>query len=618
VSRDLSHRLCVPRLQLQEDRRQAISRACIETLESRELFSFAAATNYPVGTNPQEIVTADFNGDGKLDLATVNTGSNNVSVLLGTGAGGFAGAQHFAAASHAAASDPSWLAVADFDGDANPDLAVLFDMYGVYILKGNGNGTFRAPVRHGPGAMIATGIAAGDFNADHKMDLVYTDSDPFSGVGGYVTLMLGNSQGGFTDAMSAAQPSYGLSVGDPNGDGKLDVVTAWWTMLGNGDGTLRMATENGGFSGNPDYYPRAIAIGEMTRDGAADLVLAAANVQVLPGLGNGQFSGSVLAGNETTYYTAVATADFNGDGELDAVATGSAADVWLGNGDGTLRDPVAVTTGTSPSGVASGDLNGDGRPDIAVTNGGSNNVSVILNDGNWASKTYVGPTGGNWSTASNWSPSGAPTAADSVVITGTSVNLSASATVARLTIDGGATLTVAQNGARVLRTGPITIGGTSKLNLNDNDLIVDYTGASALGSWNGSAYTGVTGLIARGYNFSAWDGSGLVTTMTDAHSGLTTLAPAEAADVLGITGNQTSVWHGQVLDATTVIVKYTYAGDVNLDGLVDASDYGTIDNYYQFPGTTGYTNGDFNFDGVIDAGDYGLIDNSFQLQGPAL
>src|SRR5262249_15119557 len=129
---------------------------------------------------------------------------------------------------------------------------------------------FQAPVRHGPGAMTATGIAAGDFNADHKMDLVYTDSDPFSGVGGYVTLMLGNNQSGFTDVMSAAQPSYGLSVGDPNGDGKLDVVTAWWTMLGNADGTLRSATENGGFSGNPDYYPRAIAIGEMTGDQAAD------------------------------------------------------------------------------------------------------------------------------------------------------------------------------------------------------------------------------------------------------------------------------------------------------------------------------------------------------------
>jgi hypothetical protein len=88
--------------------------------------------------------------------------------------------------------------------------------------------------------------------------------------------------------------------------------------------------------------------------------------------------------------------------------------------------------------------------------------------------------------------------------------------------------------------------------------------------------------------------------------------------VLGIDGNQTALWDGQTVDATTVIVKYTYAGDVNLDGLVDASDYGVIDNFFQFPGTTGYANGDFNYDGVIDASDYGYIDNSFQMQGARL
>jgi hypothetical protein len=64
-----------------------------------------------------------------------------------------------------------------------------------------------------------------------------------------------------------------------------------------------------------------------------------------------------------------------------------------------------------------------------------------------------------------------------------------------------------------------------------------------------------------------------------------------------------------------VIIMYTYAGDANLDGLVDAADYGYIDNYFQFPGSSGYANGDFNYDGIIDAGDYGIIDNAFQLQG---
>jgi hypothetical protein len=64
-----------------------------------------------------------------------------------------------------------------------------------------------------------------------------------------------------------------------------------------------------------------------------------------------------------------------------------------------------------------------------------------------------------------------------------------------------------------------------------------------------------------------------------------------------------------------VIVKYTWAGDLNVDGLVDAADYGVIDNFIQFPGAWGYFNGDLNFDGLIDAADYGILDNSIQLQG---
>ena len=155
--------------------------------------------------------------------------------------------------------------------------------------------------------------------------------------------------------------------------------------------------------------------------------------------------------------------------------------------------------------------------------------------------------------------------------------------------------------------------------MGTNDLLIDYTGASPLGGWNGSAYTGITGLIQSGRTVNGtWSGPGVVTSAAKALAGTTTLALAEAGDVLFLAPGETALWNGQTVDATTVIVKYTYAGDVNLDGLVDAADYGIIDNYYQFPGTTGYANGDFNFDGVIDAGDYGYIDNAFQLQGQPL
>ena len=99
---------------------------------------------------------------------------------------------------------------------------------------------------------------------------------------------------------------------------------------------------------------------------------------------------------------------------------------------------------------------------------------------------------------------------------------------------------------------------------------------------------------------------------------LTTLGVARAAEILFIAPTETATWRGETISGSDVLAMYTYAGDVNFDGLVDASDYGSIDNYYQFPGTDSYANGDFNYDGLIDAGDYGLIDNSFQLQGPPI
>jgi hypothetical protein len=99
---------------------------------------------------------------------------------------------------------------------------------------------------------------------------------------------------------------------------------------------------------------------------------------------------------------------------------------------------------------------------------------------------------------------------------------------------------------------------------------------------------------------------------------LTALAIAEAGHVIGVGADETALWSGETVDGSAVLIKYTYAGDADLNGYIDAADYGLIDNYIQFPGSTGYFNGDFNLDGVIDAGDYGLIDNSTQLQGPPM
>src|SRR5207253_8074627 len=92
---------------------------------------------------------------------------------------------------------------------------------------------------------------------------------------------------------------------------------------------------------------------------------------------------------------------------------------------------------------------------------------------------------------------------------------------------------------------------------------------------------------------------------------------AEASDSLGLSGTQTALWNGQTVDATAVLVKYTYGGDANLDGLINVDDYGRID-FNVGMGTGGWFNGDFNYDGKINVDDYGIIDYNAAAQGPPL
>ena len=97
--------------------------------------------------------------------------------------------------------------------------------------------------------------------------------------------------------------------------------------------------------------------------------------------------------------------------------------------------------------------------------------------------------------------------------------------------------------------------------------------------------------------------------MPAATTGLTTIAIATAGQI------GAEKFGGVPVTGDDVLVMYTYAGDGNLDGVIDGGDYGLIDNNVQIPGAYGYANGDFNYDGVIDGGDYGIIDNNIQAQG---
>jgi hypothetical protein len=130
-------------------------------------------------------------------------------------------------------------------------------------------------------------------------------------------------------------------------------------------------------------------------------------------------------------------------------------------------------------------------------------------------------------------------------------------------------------------------------------------------------YNGLQREVQRARAGTAWNQPGLTTSMPDATTGKTTIGVSTGKQIRNLGPTQTSLWAGQTITATSTLAMYTWAGDANLDGTIDAGDYGIIDNFVQVPNADGYGNGDFNYDGFIDAGDYGIIDNNIQAQGPA-
>ncbi len=367
-------------------------------------FAAAGGSPFAAGRFPQSVAAGDFNGDGKVDLAIPNSVSNDVTILLGDGMGGFTVAS---GSPFVVGNTPSSIAVGDFNGDGKPDLAIA-TTNDVSVLLGNGNGGF-TPALGSPFAMgsLPSSIAVGDMNGDGKADLIIVSA--FANI---LTVMLGDGSVGFTvptmmGRLSTGRAPVSAAIGDFNGDGKADLALA--NELDN-NVTVLLGFLNLGFTtavGSPfavGNYPSAVAVGDFNRDGKADLAVANIhdnNVSILLGNGTGGFiaaSGSPFAvGNGPA---SISVGDFNGDGKADLATAnryGNDVTVLLGNGMGAFTagegSPFAV--GTNPVGLTTGDFNRDGRADLAVINYGSNDVTVLLAGPPVARPPSVSPSSGS-------------------------------------------------------------------------------------------------------------------------------------------------------------------------------------------------------------------------------
>jgi hypothetical protein len=173
-----------------------------------------------------------------------------------------------------------------------------------------------------------------------------------------------------------------------------------------------------------------------------------------------------------------------------------------------------------------------------------------------------------------------------------------------LSVAGRMTITP---GASASKLGSLDV--TGQLDLTDNKLIV--AGADA-GTWSGSSYTGVSGLVQSGRSGGAWNGHGIITTSVSGATDKLHSIGIATADELGMVGQ---TFGGLNLQSGDVLVMFTYGGDANLDGKINIDDYGLIDAHVGQSGSAfGWHNGDFNYDGKINIDDYGIIDANIGAQ----
>jgi hypothetical protein len=346
----------------------------------------ATGFSSPVFLKPEDVIAADFNGDGWPDLASVSYGDGNnpanTSILLGRGDGTFS-----PAAEYPTGVKGRSVVAADFNGDGRLDLAVTNGGDNdVSILLGNGDGTFSDGGRF-PAGNSPDGIAAADLNGDGAVDLVVTELfvNPITQLAG-ISVLLGDGQGGFSAPTHTDTGGYvvAIALADLDGDGRLDAAVSELggtvtILLGNGDGTFGPQTD---YAVDPGTY--GIVAGDFDGDGVPDLVVTGAYrnaASFLRGLGGGGFLPpvSVPVG---VWPLSIVTGDFNGDGLLDFATAdiySSGISVVLGNGDGTFHPAVGFASGDFPSRLTVADINRDGRPDIVVANLGSSDVRALLN-----------------------------------------------------------------------------------------------------------------------------------------------------------------------------------------------------------------------------------------------
>ncbi|MCK4546640.1 MAG: VCBS repeat-containing protein [Candidatus Eisenbacteria sp.] len=359
--------------------------------------SFQDPVPYPVGDGPELVRTGDYNEDGVQDLAVVGAWSNDVTILIGRpeNDGTFT-----AAAQRSAGGSPMDIIAADFNEDGFMDLAVadsLMNRVRILINDATTGASFLPRTGYAAGASPVA-LVAGDFDEDGILDLALADY-----IGDAVSILIGNGSAGIGDGTFQPPAGYvagnrprGLVTCDFDEDGILDLAVA--TRLGQGVSVLRGngtgGVGDGTFAAFLDYSVGLecvdLAAGDFNEDDILDLAVAtrgSGGIAILVGNGLGGVGDGTFG--SPTWFPAgsgpasVLAALLDGDDTLDLAVACETADslvVLVGNGDGTFQPPLGIGVVGEPRGACAADLDNDGHPDLVTANRGASSLSILQAD----------------------------------------------------------------------------------------------------------------------------------------------------------------------------------------------------------------------------------------------
>ncbi|QEK52483.1 T9SS type B sorting domain-containing protein [Pedobacter aquae] len=381
------------------------------------LLDFSPRQDFSAGSATYSIANGDLDGDGKLDMAVVNYGANSLSVFHNTSSSGSITSGSFATkVDFTTGNFPIAVSITDVDGDGKLDIVVAnYGGHSVSVFRNTSTtgsittSSFAAKVDFATG-LQPTSVAVGDFNRDGKPDIATANP----GHNTFSVLQNTAASGSITTSSFAAKVDFAIglgaspqliTVGDIDGDGKLDIATANASI--NTVSVFQNIHVSGNISSssfatkvdfNTELGPWAVSITDVDLDGKPELIVANRNNNSLSVFQNTHSTGNISSSSFATKVDfatgvgngpyALAIGDIDGDGKPDIAAmnaNSSTVSIFRNTSSvgsistSSLATGVNVNVGSTPLSVSIADLDGDGKPDIATANSQSNGVSVLRN-----------------------------------------------------------------------------------------------------------------------------------------------------------------------------------------------------------------------------------------------